>query len=82
MVAIAEDKFLLYQLSAGSTQVTGLCRRGIIPISLQWRCDKTEKKRFVRILTDVISFRDSAGLKQGNKDRPVSVLRKSAGFGP
>ena len=33
-------------------------------------------------LTDVISFRDSAGLKQGNKDRPVSVLRKSAGFGP
>ena len=82
MVAIAEDKFLLYQLSAGSTQVTDLCRRGIIPISLQWRCDKTEKKRFVRILTDVISFRDSAGLKQGNKDRPVSVLRKSAGFGP
>ena len=29
MVAIAEDKFLLYQLSAGSTQVTDLCRRGI-----------------------------------------------------
>ena len=53
-----------------------------IAISLYWRCDKTEKKRFVRILTDVISFRDSAGLKQGNKDRPVSVLRKSAGFGP
>ena len=24
----------------------------------------------------------TAGLKQGNKDRPVSVLRKSAGFGP
>ena len=30
MVAIAVDKFLLYQLSAGSTQVTDLCRRGIL----------------------------------------------------
>ena len=32
-------------------------------------------------LTDVISFRDSAGLKQGNKDQPDGVLRKSGGFG-
>ena len=32
-------------------------------------------------LKDVISFHDSAGLKQGNNDWPVRVLRKSAGFG-
>ena len=43
---------------------------------------QNREEEFCQNLTDVISFRDSAGLKQGNKDRPVSVLRKSAGFGP
>ena len=43
---------------------------------------KPNRRGLSGFLTNVISFRDSAGLKQGNKDRPVSVLRKSAGFGP
>ena len=37
MVAIAVDKFLLYQLSAGSTQ------ERYIAISLYWRCKQDEK---------------------------------------
>ena len=82
MVAIAEDKFLLYQLSAGSTQVTDLCRRGIFLFLYIGAATKPRRRGLSKGLTDVISFRDSAGLKQGNKDRPVSVLRKSAGFGP
>ena len=54
MVAIAEDKFHLYQLSAGSTPVTDLCRRGILLFLYIGAAKKPRRRGLSEDLTDVI----------------------------
>ena len=63
-------------LSAGSTQVTYLFRKGIVTVLFPYSGAGTKlmKEWFCQDLTDGICFRHSAGFKQGYIETGQSAL--------